>query len=93
MAQGVPCTHWLQLGGRDQWPARRAESPALLEPSGAVSGETWMLGESSRKLDSSMGLGAQNRTHDPGPLIHFSGSEFFYFDSKDGFENYTSEYL
>lgn len=93
MAQGVPCTHWLQLGGTDQWPARRVESPGLIEPSGAISGETWMLKESSLKLDSSVGLGAQNRTRDLGPLIHFSGFEFFYFDSKDGFANYTREYL
>lgn len=52
-----------------------------------------MLKESSLKLDSSVGLGAQNRTRDLGPLIHFSGFEFFYFDSKDGFANYTREYL
>lgn len=78
MAQGVPFTHWLQLGGMDQWPARRAGSPGLIEPSGAISQETWMLRESSLKLDSSMELGAQNRTRDRGPLSTSLGLTFLF---------------
>lgn len=78
VAQGAPCTHWLQLGGMDQWPARRAGSPGLTEPSGAISQETWMLRESSLKLDSSMELGAQNRTRDRGPLPTSLGLTFLF---------------